>query len=66
MGLPPETRLGKLEPAELPPVGWTHQAVLLLAAVPRGDQILRVWASPETLKVIQCLYGPAGSQGETT
>jgi hypothetical protein len=56
LDLPPETRLGRLGPAELPPVGWTHEAVLFLNPVPQPEDILRVWVSPETLSVIQCLY----------
>ena len=64
LGLPSETRLGKLEPRELPPLGWTHEAVLFLKPVPNPDQILRVWVSPENLRVIQCLYGPTPSTGE--
>jgi hypothetical protein len=59
LGLPEDTRLGSLEPVELPPVGWTHQAVLFLAPVQQSDQVLRIWASPENLRVIQCLYGPS-------
>jgi hypothetical protein len=62
LDLSPDTRLGRLQPAELPPIGWTHEAVLFLAAVPRPDQIVRVWAAPDTLRVIQCLYGAAPGQ----
>ncbi len=58
LGLPKATRLGRLEPVELPPLGWTHQAVLFLARIPEENQVLRVWASPENLRVIQCLSGP--------
>jgi len=56
LDLPPDTRLGRLEPAELPPVGWTHEAILFLKPVPEPEDILRIWVSPETLSVIQCLY----------
>src|SRR4030042_3035727 len=58
LDLPKETRLGNFDAVELPPVGGTYQAVLFLAPVPQPDQILRVWVSPENLRVIQCLYGP--------
>jgi len=58
LGLPKSTRLGCLEPVELPPLGWTHYAVLFLSPVPANDEILRLWVSPKTLRVIQCLYGP--------
>ena len=64
LDLPPGTILGQLEAVELPPLGWTHQAVLFLAPVPEEDQILRIWVAPETLRVIQCLYGPRPSPGE--
>jgi hypothetical protein len=64
LDLPPQTRLGKLEPVELPPLGWTHEAVFFLADVPQPKDVLRVWAAPETLRVIQCLYGPS-NQRET-
>jgi len=62
LDLPKETRLGSLEPAELPPLGWTHQAVLFLAPVPSDEQIIRVWVSPQDLRVIQCLFGPRGTR----
>ena len=63
LDLPKETRLGNFDAVELPPVGWTYQAVLFLAPIPEPDQILRVWVSPENLRVIQCLYGTVASQG---
>ena len=65
LGLPPQTQLGALEPVELPPLGWMHQAVLFLAPVPTDDQIVRVWVSPENLKVVQCLYGPRSTKRGT-
>jgi len=58
LGLPKDVRLGSLEPVELPPLGWTHYAIIFLALVPADDEILRLWVSPKTLRVIQCLYGP--------
>ena len=64
LDLPPRTRLGRAECVELPPVGWTIQAVLFLAAVPSPREILRVWISPNDYKVIQCLYGPAPPRQE--
>jgi hypothetical protein len=58
LGLPEGTRLGALEPVELPPLGWTHQAVLFLTRVPSDEQILRIWVAPQNLHIIQCLSGP--------
>ena len=63
LDLPETTRLGKLEPAELPPVGWTHESVLFLAPVPAPSQVLRVWVDPANLRVIQCLRA-AGAEVE--
>lgn len=65
LDLPKETQLGNFDAVELPPVGWTYQAVLFLTPVPQPDQILRVWVSPENLRVIQCLYGPVPARGES-
>ena len=63
--LPPETRLGRLRPRVLPPVGWTHEGVFFLSANPSPDQVLRVWVDPKHNRVIQCLFGPvdAGARG---
>jgi len=58
LNLPRETRLGRLRAVRLPPVGWTHEGVLLLSRLPAPRDVLRVWARPGDLKVIQCLYGP--------
>lgn len=58
LGLPPETELAVVNSCELPPLGWTHQAVL---RVP-GEEPLRVWADPESLRIIQCLYSPVGRE----
>lgn len=63
LGLPEDTQLGRLRQAELPPLGWTHEAALFLRSPPRPEDILRVWVSPVRLRVIQCLYGPAPSAG---
>ena len=63
LDLPKQTRLGKLAPRELPPLGWTHEAVLFLSPTPTPDQVVRVWVNPETHRVIQCLYGPVTPQG---
>ena len=63
LGLPGDTLLGRLRQAQLPPLGWTHEAVLFVASAPEPQHILRVWASPERLRIIQCLYGPAPSAG---
>ena len=64
LDLPEETRLGQLQPVELPPLGWTHGAVLFLKTVPQPEDILRVWASPDTLRVIQCLYDRSPFRGK--
>jgi len=55
--LPATATLGKLEPAELPPVGWTHEAIIFLKPMPGDRDVLRAWVSPADLRVIQCLYG---------
>lgn len=62
--LPEETRLGRLVPRELPPVGWTHEGVFILSPTPKPKQVLRVWVDPEHNSVIQCLFGPAGGPAE--
>jgi hypothetical protein len=54
--LPMETRLSRLRPVELPPIGWTHEGILFLSPVPEPEDILRVWVDPMTLRVIQILY----------
>lgn len=53
--LPPASWLEHARPAELRPVGWTHEAT-----VRAGDLRVRAWVAPETLCVIQCLYETAG------
>ena len=53
-----DARIASVKTIELPPLGWTHEALVHLAAVPRPDQVIRVWVSPEDYRVIQCLYGP--------
>jgi hypothetical protein len=55
LGLTGAPRLGRVEPKQLPPLGWTHQAVLLLAPTPTPAQTLTAWLDPNTLKVIQTL-----------
>ena len=49
------TRLGQLEPRKLSPLGWTHQGVLFEPGRPHQENVIKVWAEPETLKVIQWL-----------
>lgn len=56
LDLPEETRLGRARPAELPPYGWTQEGVLFLKPAAGPEDILRVWAVPQLLRVIQCLY----------
>jgi hypothetical protein len=65
LDLPEATRLGQIVPRKLTPLGWTHQAVLFLAPVPKKYQVLRVWADPKTLKIIQCLRGSAQTKAES-
>ena len=60
LGLPPTAVLSRAVPRYLPPVGWTYEAVIFLKPAPAPEDVLRVWASPQTLRVIQCLYGPEG------
>ncbi|MCK4341230.1 MAG: hypothetical protein KAY37_05840 [Phycisphaerae bacterium] len=62
--LPPETRLGRLAPRELPPVGWTHQGVFLLPPGAAKYPLLRAWVDPEHNRVIQCMYGPLEESDE--
>jgi hypothetical protein len=61
--LPATARLGTVQTRELPPLGWTHEALVYLAAVPAPEQMVRVWVSPDDYRVIQCLYGPFGAEG---
>ena len=49
------TRLGQLEPRKLPPLGWAHEGVLFEPRQPHKENVIKVWAEPETLKVIQWL-----------
>jgi hypothetical protein len=58
--LPPDTRLGDLRPRELPPLGWTHEGVLLLKPDAGPGDVLRVWVDPGSQRVIQCIAGPLG------
>jgi hypothetical protein len=58
--LPPTAALSRAVPRYLPPVGWTHEAIIFLKPAPAPEEVLRVWVSPQTLRVIQCLYGPEG------
>jgi len=56
--LPADTRLGVMRPEELPPVGWTLYAVLIPSPTAGENDIVHVWAEPDSMKVIQCLTGP--------
>jgi hypothetical protein len=56
LDLKKDTRLGQLEPRKLPPLGWTHEGVLFEPGQPHKENVIRVWAEPETLKVIQWLH----------
>lgn len=58
LDLPKRARLANVQTRELPPFGWTHEALVHLTAQPRPDQIVRVWVNPDDYRVIQCLYGP--------
>lgn len=57
LGLPEGTRMGRMEARQLPPVGWTIETVLFLNSVPDPADVVRVWVSPQTFRVIQCVYG---------
>jgi hypothetical protein len=60
LDLPKEAVLSRARPRLLPPVGWTHEAVVFLEPAPAPEQVLHVWVNPLTQRVIQCLYGPEG------
>ena len=64
LDLPKQTRLGRLAPRQLPPLGWTHEGVFFLSATPSPKEVLRVWVSPENNRVIQCLFGPVNKAAE--
>lgn len=55
--LPAGTRLGELRPRELPPLGWTLEAVLILGGDAVRSDTLRAWVDPEGMCVVQCLSG---------
>ncbi|MFO0837821.1 MAG: hypothetical protein U1D55_04795 [Phycisphaerae bacterium] len=63
--LPAATRVGKLMPEQLPPLGWTHAGVLFLKENPNEADVLRVWVDPENQRVIQCLAGPPSKEAES-
>jgi hypothetical protein len=55
--LDPQAWLGEVKSVVLPPVGWTHEAVVFLKKIPEADDVLRVWVDPIDLRIIQCLKG---------
>ena len=59
LDLPPQTRLGQLRPVVLPPVGWTHEGVLIVPPGLSARDVFRVWVDPDSNRVVQCLRGPA-------
>jgi hypothetical protein len=63
LGLPKDTRAGRMEVRELPPVGMTFEMVLFLKPAAEPEDVVRVWLSPQDLRVIQCLYGRAAMAG---
>jgi len=63
LDLPAGTRLGRFRPVRMPPIGWTHEGVLLLPAPGGPRDVLRVWVRPGDLRVIQCLYDRAPDEG---
>ena len=52
-----EAWLGEVKSVVLPPVGWTHQAIVFTRRLPEPGDVVRVWVDPQNLRIIQCLYG---------
>ena len=56
--LPLDSRLGEFTPQELSPLGWTLYAVLIPRPTASADEIIHVWAEPDSMRIIQCVAGP--------
>lgn len=54
-GLTEDAREGAVKAVELPPVGWTYEGIMFKKKPPEAGDTLKVWANPETFKVIQWL-----------
>ncbi|MHC5109031.1 MAG: hypothetical protein ACYTHJ_04040 [Planctomycetota bacterium] len=57
LDLSQDAQLGEAIPSELPPLGWTHEALLYTSPLRQAESAIRAWVDPGSFKIIQCIYG---------